>query len=255
MRKSIENYVKKCDSCQNRKRTRKFLAPLGEVQELTFPFQITSVDITGPYPTTPKENKYLPTFIDHFTNYREAFPIPDPTAETCARVYATQFITRHGTGSKLITDQGRAFMSSFFRETYKILGILKTHTTSYHPESKDIIERVHRDLHAGLSHYVNSTNTNWDILVPFYLMSRRASPHSTTGFSPFILLHGREMILHSHDDLKARITAENLDHKHRLENLKTSLKTAYETVAKANRNSHQTNKNLLIIKLKHENLR
>jgi len=116
MRKSIENYVKKCDSCQRRKSTRKFMASLGEVEEPTFPFQITSVDVTGSYPTTPRKNKYLLTSIDHFTKYAEAFPIPDQTAEICARVYATRIITRHGTGSKLITDQGRAFTSSFFFE-------------------------------------------------------------------------------------------------------------------------------------------
>jgi transposase InsO family protein len=83
------------------------------------------MDITGPYMLTPRKNKYLLTFIDHFTRYVEAIPIPDRTAETCARVYATQIVTRHGLGSKLITDQGRAFMSSFFHETCKILGIRK----------------------------------------------------------------------------------------------------------------------------------
>jgi len=116
MRKSIENYTKKCDSCQRRKSTRT-LAPLGEVEEATCPFQIISVDATGPYPVTPRKNKYLLTFIYHFTKYAEAFPIPDQSAETCVRVYATQIIIRHGTGSKLITDQGGAFMLSFFRET------------------------------------------------------------------------------------------------------------------------------------------
>jgi len=244
MRKSIENYVKKCDSCPRRKSTRKFIAPLGEVEEPTFPSPITSVDVTGPYPTTPRKNKYLLTSIDHFTKYAEAFPMPDQTAETCARVYATKIITRHGTGSKLITDQGRAFMLSFFRETCKILGIRKTHTTSYHPQSNGMIERLHRDLHAGLPHYVNSANTNWDIVVPFYLISHRATTHSTTGFIPFFLLHGGEIILPSHEDLKARVTGENLDHRRRLENLKTSLKTSHKTAAKANRSSHQNNKNL-----------
>jgi len=82
---------------------------------------------------TSRKNMCLLTFIDHFTRYAEAFPIPDQTAETCDRIYATQIVARHGTGSKLITDQGRAFMSTFFSETCKILGILKIHTTSYHP--------------------------------------------------------------------------------------------------------------------------
>ena len=170
-----------------------------------------------------------------------------------ARVYATQIITRHGTGSKLITDQGWAFLSSFFRETCKILGIHKTHTSIYRPESNGMIEKLHRDLQAGLSHYVNSANTNWDILVQFYLMAHRAMPHSTTGFSPFFLLHGREMTLPSHDNLKARVTGENLDHKCRLENLKTGLQTAYKMVVKTNRNSHWNNKKLYDRKAKPRN--
>jgi hypothetical protein len=47
MRKSVE-YVRKCDSCQRRKEDREFVAPLGEVEEPTAPFQVTSMDITGP---------------------------------------------------------------------------------------------------------------------------------------------------------------------------------------------------------------
>ena len=114
MRKPIENYVRKCDSCQRRKSRRKCIAALGEVEWPTFPFHITSGDVTGPYPVTRRKNKYLLTFIDQFTQYAEAFPIPDQRAETCARIYASQIITRHGTGSKLIADQGGAFTSSFF---------------------------------------------------------------------------------------------------------------------------------------------
>jgi len=69
MRKSIEYYEKKCDSCQRRKSTITFIASLGEVEELTFPFLITSIDITDPYTATQRKNKYLLTFIDNFTKY------------------------------------------------------------------------------------------------------------------------------------------------------------------------------------------
>jgi len=89
------------------------------------------------------------------------------TAQTVDRVYAKQIVTRHGTGSKLVTDQGRNFMSEFFKETCKILGVHKIHTTSFHPMSNGQMERFHRSLHAGLSHYVNATHTNWDVLVQF----------------------------------------------------------------------------------------
>ena len=196
-----------------RKSTRKFKAPLGELEDIIFLFQITSVDVTGSYSTTPRKKRYLVTLIDNFTKYAEAFTIPVQTAKIFAWVCATQIITRHGTGSKLITDQGRAFISWFIRETCKMLGMRKTHTPSYHPQYNGKIESFHRDLHAGLSHYVNSANTNCDILVPFYPISHPSKPHFTTGFSPLFLLCGREMIIYSHENLKDGVTGENPDHK------------------------------------------
>ena len=75
-------------------------------------------------------------------------------------------------------------------------------------------------------------------------MAYRATPNSVTGYNPFYLLHGREMVLPSSDNLKAKISQENPDHKRRLESLKSSLKLAYQAVAKANRTSHLNNKRL-----------
>jgi hypothetical protein len=77
-------------------------------------------------------------------------------------------------------------------------------------------------------------------------MAYRATPHSTTGYSPFHLLHGTEMILPSSDDLKAKLSEEvkDYDHARRLENLKFSLKKACQFVKKNNRKSHLNNKRL-----------
>jgi hypothetical protein len=63
MRKSIEEYVKGCDPCQKRKEVREFVAPLGELDEPRAPFEVTSMDIPGPYLKTPRGNMYLLTFV------------------------------------------------------------------------------------------------------------------------------------------------------------------------------------------------
>jgi hypothetical protein len=50
------------------------------------------------------------------------------------------------------------------------------------------------------------------------------------------------MDLPGNDHLKARFPTENVVHKQRLDNLKTALNLAYKQVAKANKQSHESNK-------------
>ena len=56
MRKSIQDYIRDCDSCR-RKGNREFVAPLGEVQVPTTTFEVNSMDVSGPYLSTPRGNK------------------------------------------------------------------------------------------------------------------------------------------------------------------------------------------------------
>jgi len=86
MRKSVDDYVKECKSCQRQKRNREYMAPLGDLGSPVAPFEITSMDITEPYPLTPPKNRYQLTFVDHFSKYAEIFPIQDQSELTCATV-------------------------------------------------------------------------------------------------------------------------------------------------------------------------
>jgi hypothetical protein len=90
------------------------VAPLSGVDEPTDPFQVTSMDLIAPYCLTTRKNKYLLTFIDHFSKWVEAYPVPDQRAETCARVYATQIVSRHSFGATLVTERFRIHVNFFF---------------------------------------------------------------------------------------------------------------------------------------------
>ena len=57
MRKSVEEYINECDSCQQRKGSHEYKAPLGDPGNPKAPFEVTSMDITGPYPLTPRKKQ------------------------------------------------------------------------------------------------------------------------------------------------------------------------------------------------------
>ena len=240
----VRKYVSTCDACQRRDGKREFKAPLGDVAEPSRAFQIVHIDITGPYPRTSAGNRYVLTAIDKLTKYAEAIPLKDISAVTVARAYATQIVSRHGVNETLVSDKGSNFMSEFFNETCKILGVKHINTTAYHPQANGSVERWHRTMNRAIGFYVNSTGTNWDVLLPFFLMSYRSLPHTVSGYSPFYLLHGREMEMpHSHG-LRARLSpgARRLDEAGRLQNLKSALRLANRTVRERIQKSHARNK-------------
>ena len=74
----------------------------------------------------------------------------------------------------------------------KLLGVKKTRTTPYHPESDGIVER-YKTLGKLLSAFVNEEHTDWDQLLPYVMMEYRSSEHETTGFTPYYVMLGREV--------------------------------------------------------------
>jgi hypothetical protein len=93
-----------------------------------------------------------------------------------------------------------------------------------------MVERFHRAIRDSISHYIDSTDTNWDAVFPFFSMAYRATPHSTTNYSPFYLLYDREMVVPNEEKLKAKISPDihDADQVQRLGNLKSSLIKAYK---------------------------
>lgn len=88
--------------CQENKISRR--AALGDLQPIVVgqPFEVVGIDFTGPFPATPRGNKYVLTFTDH-------------TIESTAEALL-DFIARHGAPSTLLSDQGSQFMSGLIQQ-------------------------------------------------------------------------------------------------------------------------------------------
>ena len=90
----------------------------------------------------------------------------------------------------LRTDQGREF--EVFQALYKLLGIKKTRTTPYHPQSDGLMERNNRTIKDILSKVVNDNRDDWDEWIPHVLLAYRTAVQSSTGFTPHKMLVARE---------------------------------------------------------------
>ena len=87
---------------------------------------------------------------------------------------------------------GRDVDGALMRKVCDILGIDKLRTTAYKPSTNAAIERFHRTLNAMLAKAIASDQRNWDTALPYVLAAYRSSKHEATGFSPNMLMMGRE---------------------------------------------------------------
>ena len=81
------------------------------------------------------------------------------------------------------------------REICLLYDIKKTRTTPYHPQGDGLVERMNRTLVDTISLVANDAKDNWDLRIWLALMAIRSAVQSPTGFSPQILMFGREMRL------------------------------------------------------------
>ena len=72
------------------------------------------------------------------------------------------------------------------------IGIRKTRTTPYHPQSNGMVERFMRILKDMVAKYIDTAGFTWDKGVKAYAMAYNSAAHDTTGYSPFFLVHGFE---------------------------------------------------------------
>lgn len=75
-------------------------------------------------------------------------------------------------------------------------------TSSYHPQTNATVERANSTLAKALRAYIDENQLNWPALLPSVMMAFRSTPASaTTGFSPYQLVFGKEMLLPVDTDL------------------------------------------------------
>ena len=154
--------------------------------------QIVSVDILGPLPMTETGNSYILVVGDHFTKWKEAYSIPNQEAKTVANKLIDEFFCRYSMPEQLHSDQGAQFQTNLIAEVCRILKIEKSRTTLYHPQCDGVVEQFNRTLLDMLATTTGNHPHDWEIHLRKVCLAYNTSVHSTTGYSPFYLMFGRQ---------------------------------------------------------------
>ena len=168
------------------------IAPLIPLPIIEEPFQRIAMDLVGPLPQSRSGNKYILVICDYATRYPEAIPLRSIDAEHIAEELVKVF-SRVGVPKEILTDQGSNFTSQLLAEVYRLLHIQPIKTSPYHPQTDGLVERFNQTLKMMLRKTACDEGKDWDKWVPYLLFAYREVPQSSTGFSPFELVYGRQV--------------------------------------------------------------
>ncbi|GBM57971.1 hypothetical protein AVEN_72921-1 [Araneus ventricosus] len=110
IKKDVQLWTRTCIPCQKAKINRHTKTKLGEFEVPSGRFCAVHIYLIGPLPPS-RGNIYCLTCIDRFSNWIEAIPLDNISADTMARAFYSNWIARFGTPHKLITDRGTQFKS------------------------------------------------------------------------------------------------------------------------------------------------
>ena len=124
MGRTVKGYCASCERCRRRKaETRSLSGPLQSMFS-TRPFQVLSIDFSGPYNETTRGNKYLLSLVCHFSGYTQTFPTSSMEVGVVAEVLIN-FFSIFGVAESILSDRGRSFECQLMFLLCEFFGIKK----------------------------------------------------------------------------------------------------------------------------------
>jgi len=183
-------HLSNCVECAERDSGPKVPLPTGQLAAYR-PNQLVATDVMGPLPACTSGNRYVVTFIDHFTRFTVAVAIPDSTAVVVAWAFVDHWVAYFGPPEHLLTDNGANYTSTLFASVAEHLRVHRIYTTSYHPQGDGVAERFNRTLQNAISKSTPDPS-KWDEYLSLSCAAHNSVVSSSTGVTPFSAMMGRD---------------------------------------------------------------
>ena len=213
--KMHEDIVKHSNDCINCKLRRSYQrrpqVPIMKYDETVGPLDRVHVDLTGPFNKTKDgKNKYIMVIKDYLTKYVWLIPLATKGAVEVAVAFVGEFICQAGIPGRVVSDRGNEFVNSLLNNVSRILNINRVSTTPYNPRSDGFVENHNKTLKDQLFHYVdNLKQDDWDVYLPTAQLMYNTTVSLSTGYTPYLLMHGREARMPSFSHMEGAVKELN----------------------------------------------
>nr|AAQ56376.1 putative polyprotein [Oryza sativa Japonica Group]AAQ56400.1 putative polyprotein [Oryza sativa Japonica Group] len=163
------------------------------VEQVKKPFARWGLDIIGPFPVARNGYKFVIVSVEYFSRWIEAEPLVAITSAGVQKFVWKNIVCRFGMPKEFITDNGKQFDSSKFKELCEGLNLEIRFASVAHSQSNGAAERANgKILEALKKRLEGAAKGKWPDKMLSVLWALRTTPTRPTKFSPFMLLYGDE---------------------------------------------------------------
>ncbi|XP_068639376.1 uncharacterized protein [Aristolochia californica] len=130
--------------------------------------------------------------IRSFESYRSSPTSRSPYSACVAQTFLEHIVRLHGILESIVSDQNAVFMSTFWRELFRLSGTQLKFSSAYHPQTDGQPEVVNRTIEMYLRCLVGDQPKQWVQWLPWAEYYYNTSFHSALQSSPFRVLYGRD---------------------------------------------------------------
>jgi hypothetical protein len=191
MGSDCKRFVRNCIACKlshsNNTKQQGYLHPL-PIPE--YPMQHLCMDFKE-FPKDKNGYDNILVFMDRLSKASVSIPCHKTTNAAGMAQLFTQWIYRFGhTPESIVSDRGPQFISTFWKEFCRIIGVKIKLSTAYHKQTDGQTEIMNKYIDQRLRPFVNHYQDNWSELIPLMDRAQMTLPHATIGMAPYRLKFG-----------------------------------------------------------------
>ena len=139
--------------------------------------------------------KFLVVGIDYFKKWVEAEPLAKIIQQNVKNFVWKNIICKFGVPRVLVSDNGRQFDNTPFREFCEQLGIKNHYSSPSHPQANGQAEIANQSLLKIIKTWLEGAKGVWPDELPSVLWAYRTTVKTLTGETPFKLAYESEAVI------------------------------------------------------------